>query len=142
VSLLPDFLAARLPGTLAEVEEVVEVRESVGASGAADRFRPPDAGEEAPDLASAIRWVERRFIPVRTALEALSERLPDLFAGQAPTLSSLRSTLETQQVLPCLREKASAHLTKLPPPLGFGPHHSRSWCGVDVFQHDMGHAPP
>ena len=63
-SLLPDHLAARFPGTLARLEEVVAAAEQTSTRAeAADRLRPDDV-----TLPSALRWIDRRLRLVRTVL--------------------------------------------------------------------------
>jgi hypothetical protein len=54
--LLPDHLAARFPGTLSQIEQVVAaVEQAPSVEAAADRLRGDDI-----TLASALRWVRRR----------------------------------------------------------------------------------
>lgn len=115
-SLLPDFAASRLSGTLAQVQEVVEqVEQAPSVEAAAQALRPEVT------LASAVRWVRRRLTAVLTVLVVLRGLCPELFAQGAATLDSLRQVLGVQQVLPALRHHAAEHLRRLPPPLGFGP---------------------
>ena len=143
VSLLPDCLAARFPGALVDIEEVVAVREAGTLQGAAERFRPSDAcDEEAPDLMAAMRWVRRRVTPVHATLGVLIGLMPDRFCGCEPRISSFRSVLGTDSVLVALRGIAGEHLHHLPPPLGFGPRHTPWKNGTSCFQHDMGPDPP
>jgi hypothetical protein len=67
-SLLPDFLAARLPDLLDSIEESVTVAHSAKSlEAAADLVRGPGIG-----LPGAIRWLRRRVQSVRTALAAVS----------------------------------------------------------------------
>jgi hypothetical protein len=74
-SLLPDFLAARPPGYLDEVERVVAAVEAApSVQGAADELRPDI------ELPGARRWVRRRLGPVRAALLALVTIVPGVQA--------------------------------------------------------------
>ena len=120
VSLLPSFLAARLVGTLAEVEAVVEAVEHAGSvRGAVDVVHPPDR-EDAISLACAERSIRRRVRAVRAALLAIATLLADRFMGVAPTLEAFRSALGgVDRVLMALRTLARRHLGALPVPLGF-----------------------
>lgn len=118
ISLLPDFLAARLSGTLSEVERAVEVAE--GASSreqAASQIRPADE-EGAVTLPSALRWLRRRLEPVRAALRALVTLLPEL-VGCAPTLAAVRERLGVGKALVALRRRGGDVLAALAAPLGF-----------------------
>ena len=117
-SLLPDHLAARFGGTLAQIEQVVlavECAPSVQA--AADRLRP-----DAVTLPSAIRWVRRRLAPVRALLTTVVGLLPDSLSGCAATISALRERLACDHVLRELRQMAASHLQALAAPLGFRGH--------------------
>jgi hypothetical protein len=118
ISLLPAFLAARLPSTLAEVEAVVDAVEAAPSlAAAADVARPPDA-ENAVTSISAARWVRRRVRPVCAALVALVTLLPEL-AGCAPTLAAVRARLGKGRVLVTLRDLGRSHISAIGPPLGF-----------------------
>jgi len=117
ISLLPAFVAARLPGTLAQVEASVDAVERAGSvAAAAEELRPADA-ERAVTSISAARWVRRRLHAVRAALLSLVTLVPELF-GCAPTLGALRVHLGVTAVLVELRRLGAAHLGALGPPLG------------------------
>lgn len=119
VSLLPDFLAARLSGTLAAVESVVlEVEVAGGLTAAVDVVHPPGA-TDAIGLAGALRSMRRRVRAVHRALLAVATLLPDLLARVAPTVTGFRSALGCSPVLRVVREMAERHLASLPTPLGF-----------------------
>jgi hypothetical protein len=119
ISLLPSFLAARLSGTLAAVEEVVAAVEAAGSLAAAvDVIHPPDA-PAAIGLAGALRSIRRRVSAVRAALLAIATLIPERFEGVAPTLVAFRGALGCEQVLVALRDIARRHLGALPAPLGF-----------------------
>lgn len=137
-SLLPDHLAARFPGTLSEIEQVLAtVEQSKSVEAAADALR-----SDPVTLPSAIRWVRRRLRLVRALLTIVVGLLPQSLLGCAPTLAAVRERWACPQVLVALRERASAHLQALSRPLGFcyppypaGEHSSR-------LQQHMGPDPP
>jgi hypothetical protein len=120
ISLLPSFLAARLSGTLAEVEDVVATVEDAGSIAAAvDVVLPPDT-DHPIGLVGALRWIRRRVVAVRAALRAIVTLEPERFAGVQPTLAALRKVLPGGRgVLVTLRGLAQRHLGALPVPLGF-----------------------
>ena len=136
-SLLPDCLAARLAGTLAEVEEVVlavEQAESLEAACAALRLDI--------ELAGVLRWVRRRVQAVYASLILLKGILPEWFQGCKPTLGAFAQCLGLREVLPALRPIAAPYLTSLPAPLGFGPLGCRSGEPGPTDQHRGGPDPP
>lgn len=115
-SLLPDCLAARLPGTLVEVEQVVAMAEQAKSlEAAADRLRPDI------ELPGAVRWVRRRVKAIQGALTTLLGLLPERFAGAVASVLALRAHLGVTSVLPALREIAAPFLAGLAPPLGLRP---------------------
>ncbi len=115
VSLLPDCLAARLPGTLAEVEATACMAQRTPTlKKAADLVRPHGVGESA-----AVRWTLRRVQLVELCLALLRSLYPAQFAHVAPTLVAFGAALGTQAVLVRLRAVAAAQLGTLPAPLGF-----------------------
>jgi len=119
ISLLPSFLAARLTGTLADVERVIATVEAAGGvSAAVDAVHPPDA-EKPVGLVCALRSIRRRVRAVRAALIAVITLLPARFGGLPPTLTAFREALGGDAVLVALRELAERHLGVLPVPLGF-----------------------
>lgn len=137
-SLLPDHLAARFPGTLREIEEVVAaVEQTRSLETAADRLRSDDV-----TLPSAVRWVRRRVAPVRRLLTSVIGLFPQLLLGCAPTLSALRERLATDEVLVALREVGGLHLQALAPPLGFKHTSHRGGKRNEPFQQHMGPDPP
>lgn len=123
ISLLPDFLAARLPGTLAEVERAVEAAEGARREEAVSQLRPADE-EGAVTLPSALRWLRRRLVPVRAALRALVTLLREL-VGCAPTLAAVRERLGVGEALVALRRLGGEVLPALAAPLGFEPGRGR-----------------
>ena len=119
VSLLPAFLAARMPGTLDEVEAVVLAVEQAGSIAAAvEQVHPADA-ERAIGPVCAERSIRRRVQPVCAALLAVITLLPERFRGIMPTIAALREALGTDRVLVAVRCIAEQHLGALPTPLGF-----------------------
>ena len=131
-SLLPDCLASRFPGTLADLERVVayvEVAPSIEA--AADVLRPDCV------LPSAVRWVRRRLTLVRATLLAMVTLLPDLCGGDAH-VGAVRAALATACALVTVRAQASHLLAALPRPLGFGPQVPSCGQRLSRRQHGMG----
>jgi hypothetical protein len=136
-SLLPDCFAARLPGTLVEVEALVEVAEqAISREAAADTLRPDI------ELPGGLRWLRRRLLPLYAALHLLKGLMVDRFHACWPTLSGFRSCLGAQSVLLVLREVAAAHLHVLPPPLGLCPPPHRGGKAKKGFQQPVGPDPP
>ena len=141
ISLLPDFLASRLSGTLAEVEHAVEAAERAKSQeAAAGQVRPADVAD-AVTLPSALRWLRRRLSPVRSALLALVTLLPELF-GCAPTIAGLRERLGVSSVLVSLRARAEQRLGALEAPLGFRARASRATRKRSAPPHEAGPDPP
>ena len=137
-SLLPDHLAARFPGTLSEIEQVVAtVEQTRSLEAAADTLR-----SDPVTLPSAVRWVRRRVAPVRALLTILVGLLPQLLLGCVPTIAALRGRFACEQVLVLLRELAQLHLQALARPLGFRhPSYVGGEYQSDLQQH-MGPDPP
>lgn len=133
-SLLPDFLAARLPGLLTDVERAVaEAHSARSLQAAADTLR----GFEVT-LPSALRWLRRRVRAVQTGLEALSRLLPPASATAPASGSALRFDPGRDDVLLKLRRTLSPPLLhRLAAPLGFLSKQSVA-CWRDDTQHDMG----
>lgn len=133
-SLLPDCLAAKLPGSLGEVEQVVTtVEQAPSLEAAADKLRPDI------ELPGRLRWVRRRTALVHAALAVMIELCPVELGGGEPTLDSMREHLGNEPVLVGLRRLGEAQLPLLPPPLGWGARVR----ACDPQQHDSGpRAPP
>jgi hypothetical protein len=136
-SLLPDFLASRLSGTLIEVEDVINKVENSPSQEAAAQNMRLDI-----ELAGVLRWIRRRLFLVRCALSLMTELLPSVPAGCASSISSFRSALGVKYVLPELRIQASCYLHILPPPVGFGPRPVPKKIKKSRFQHQTGTDPP
>jgi hypothetical protein len=137
-SLLPDHLAARFPGTLADIEAVVaavEVAPSMEA--AANALRTDDV-----TLATALRWIRRRVRLVRTTLTAVISLLPDLYLGTAPTVQSFRLQFAGESVLMALRGTTALHLAGLSRPLGFRPPQRGGGGRKPLRQQHQGPDPP
>lgn len=134
-SLLPDFLASRLRGTLDEVEDVVVRTEQARTiETAADELRPDI------EFAGRVRWVRRRLSTVHAVLVTLVTLMPDRLPV-APELRALRSHLGTEHALEALRREAEGHLQNFRSPLGFLPP---PWGGGPRGghrQHEMGADP-
>jgi len=137
-SLLPDFLAAHLPGSLEDLERVAVQVEQSGMSieAVADSLRAADD----ITLTSALRWVRRRIDYVSIALRRVVIAVPALHWPREPSLTALRSHFGTTWVLPQLRAVAADVLPALPPPLGFAT--ARAPSNYVHFQHEMGPDPP
>ena len=120
ISLLPDFFASRFPGTLDEVEQVVNIAESsVSQEEAAFTLRPEIS------LPAGLRWLRRRIKYVKEILTILT----GLLATEcSPELSSYRDVHNTKNVLIGLRDIAGEYLQSLPPIVGFGPRSCGRYC--------------
>ena len=137
-SLLPDCFAARLPGTLVDLEAVVAVAERSGSlAEAANAVR-----RDAIHLPGAMRWVRRRVRLTHRVLRVVLGLWPDRLAGCAATVGALRVCLETETVLAVLRDRCAGQLQRLPAPLGFYPHGQGEWNPPPARQHKMGPDPP
>ncbi len=134
-SLLPDFAAARLSGTLDEVEQAVEAAESAPTLTAAARALRPELNDER----CAVRWLRRRVQAVGTALIAIVTSLPELF-GTAPRLVAVRAQLgvEGLGLLVRLRAVGAALLPALLAPLGLYPRKRADAPGKWQLQHKVG----
>ena len=137
-SLLPDHLAARFPGTLSEIEQVVAtVEQAPSLEAAADRLRGDDI-----TLTSAVRWVRRRVAPVRRLLTIVVGLFPQCLQGCVPQIIAVREHLVCDEALMLLRELAAVHLQSLAPPLGFLPPLLLAGEHKAAVQHHTGPDPP
>lgn len=141
ISLLPDFLASRLSGTLSEVEAVVEAAETATSQEAALEQVRPAAAPDAVTLPGGLRWLRRRLSAVRAALLAAVTLVPAL-SGCRPTLSALRERLVTSEVLVALRRVAAAHLAAMSSPLGFRARARQRRSERKRSPHEVGPDPP
>jgi hypothetical protein len=137
-SLLPDHLAARFPGTLADIEQVVaSVERAPSFEAAANALRQDDI-----TLASALRWIRKRVRLVHTVLTIVVSLLPDLCLGCSATVQDFRTRLACEPVLVRLRHLACVHLQALPRPLGFRPPGEDGGGRKPRFQQRKGPDPP
>jgi hypothetical protein len=132
-SLLPDFLAARLPGLLASIENTVILAGSARSlECAADVLRGLDIC-----LPSAVRWLRRRVSAVRASLAAVAAIAPrrmSSFMAEAVSRSDAVSVL-----LRLRTELTSEILDGIPAPLGFQRSaHRRDRGRSPDNQHDVG----
>ena len=137
-SLLPDCLAARLPGTLAELEDAVFAAEHATSLAAAANAVRRDPIE----LPGAMRWLRRRIRLVRRALVEARSLLPAHLAGCPATVLGLRGRLGADAALLRLREVAAPQLPALPAPLGYAHRPTATGDPVPPFQQRMGRDPP
>ena len=115
-SLLPEFMAAGVPGTLQSIEDsVVAVEETDSLAAGADRARP---GRHV-DSRAARRWSVRRVNWVQLILMTLMTIRPDLYAGIPVNVTAFRQHTGSETVLVDLRLVASRHLQAMPNPVGF-----------------------
>ena len=137
-SLLPDCLAARLPGELDTLEAVVSHAEQAPSLGAAADALRPDPVE----LPGAMRWVERRVRLVHHVLSIVIGLLPEQLARCVGEVGAVRARLETDTALRALRTLVAEQLPVLPAPLGFHPHRLGATNRTRAHQHKMGSDPP
>jgi hypothetical protein len=136
-SLLPDCLAARLSGTLGEVEEVVrEAEQAAGLEVACQGLRLDI------ELPGALRWIRRRVRAVHASLHLLKGLFPGLFATLPTTLTAFSEHVGVGAVLGALRQIAAAVLQRLPAPLGFAPRPQAGDGRDHARQHRVGADPP
>ena len=138
ISLLPDCLAARLPGELDELEAVVAHAEQAPSLAAAANALRRDAVE----LPGAMRWVERRVRLVHHVVSIVIGLLPEQLARCIAEMGAVRARLETEAALRALRTLVAEQLPVLPAPLGFHPHRLGATNRTRAHQHKMGSDPP
>ena len=137
-SLLPDCLAARLPGELDTLEAVVaHAEQAPSRSAAADALR-----RDPVELPGAMRWVERRVRLVHHVLTIVIGLLPQYLARCVAEMGAVRARLDTDTALVALRTLTAAQLHALPAPLGFHPHRLNTTNRNRALQHKMGSDPP
>lgn len=136
-NLLPDCLAARLPGTLQALEDaVVEAEQSVSLEAAATALRPTI------ELPGALRWLRRRRQYLYHSLVVMIGLLPELLVGCAPTMTAVRLRLGQDAVLMHLRGCAAIPLLQLPAPLGLSSLTGATGGVNRRHQQPMGPDPP
>lgn len=136
-SLLPDCLAARLPGTLQSLEDAVVVAEQAPSLEAAAAILRPGI-----ELPGALRWLRRRRQYVYHSLVVLIGLLPELLAGCAPTMTAVRMRLGQNTALVFLRGNAATYLPSLSAPLGFSSLPTVVGDATRRHQQPMGPDPP
>ena len=141
-SLLPDHLAARFPGTLPEIEQVVAAAQGASSLEAcADALRPDPVS-----LPSALRWLRRRLARVQPLLLIAVAMAPQCLLGCPPTIAGLRQRLGVvsllDSVLIRLRDLLAEHLPALAFPLGFRCRPDRGGEAQAGLQQHMGPDPP
>ena len=137
-SLLPDCLAARLPGELDTLEAVVAHAEQAPSLAAAANALRPDAVE----LPGAMRWAARRVRLVHHVLSLVIGLLPEQLARCIAEMVAVRARLDSDIALRTLRTLVDPQLRALPAPLGFQPHRLGSTNRNRAHQHKMGPDPP
>ena len=137
-SLLPDCLAARLPGELDTLEAVVaHAEQAPSLATAANELR-----RDAVELPGAMRWVERRVRLVHHVLGIVIGLLPEPLARCIAEMGAVRTRLETETALRALRTLVAQQLPVVPAPLGFHPHRLVATNRTRARQHKMGSDPP
>jgi hypothetical protein len=136
-SLLPDCFAARLSGTLDELEAAVAHLEQVGTQEAAVATLRIEI-----DLPGALRWLRLRTQAVYSSLVTLKGLLPELLGDCQPTVASFAQHLGGRSVLMALRAIGGAFLGVLPTPLGFRPRRKPSDEAKNAYQQSTGTDPP
>ncbi|MBB5421757.1 transposase-like protein [Paraburkholderia atlantica] len=128
-SLLPDFLAARLPGLLDSIDSAVACASSMRSiEAAADALRSDDVS-----LPAAARWLRRRLRAVQAILRALNSLSGTVGARQSERSDVCGSLFE-------LRRTLSHHsLSKLPAPLRFLPSCLDAGRHSSAVQQESGH---
>ena len=116
-SLLPDFFAARMPGTLAEIESAADCFERGGSSLEAARAAR-GIGRTVED-GGMRRWARLRLAAALACIAAAITIFPDELGGCACAVFEVRARLGCECALTGLRRRFEAHLQTLPAPLGF-----------------------
>lgn len=142
VSMLPDPLASRRPGTLDEIEHAVAIAEGAPSREAAAEAARPSTAAEAVTLPAALAWLRRRLAWARSILATVVTSLPERFAGCAPTMTAMRARLGTSSALVALREICAERLASLPAPLGLVPRPRGGREGRRGHPQQVGRAPP
>lgn len=138
-SLIPEFAASQVSGTLEEVERSVSIyEEEENIYKAAEIVRPPETHDGDPtSLAATSQWISRRVRWVQATLITAAGLFPELFAGCAMTVTAFRLHLQSEHVLMDLRVLCSDHLAYLPAPVGFGPRQGSGKSAKGESQQSM-----
>ena len=140
VSALPDFAAARVSSSLAEIEDIVADVEQASGEMSFEHI----AGNLRRDISlpGAMRWVRRRMFWVGVALTTLGGLAADTLAGCALSVEQFRLRLGTECVLVRAREIAARNLARFPAPVGFGALPKSGKRRSKPVQHKSGSDPP
>ncbi len=115
-SMLPQFMAAGVAGTLDTIEEgAAAVESEAGLAAAAERMRPARRCHPR----AARRWIRRRDTWVSALLTIVIGLFPGQFAGTPVRISAFREHAGTGSALTALRLLCVSHLQSLPAPVGF-----------------------
>ncbi|MCU0693622.1 MAG: hypothetical protein MUF54_19705, partial [Polyangiaceae bacterium] len=95
----PDCLAARMPGTLEQVQQAAQAVEQseqgkAVLEQAAGRLRPADEQLQAVELRSAVEWMKRRHRGMVAGLCAVVIVLAELFAACSATSEAFATRLD------------------------------------------------
>lgn len=126
-SLLPDFMAARLPGLLVSVDAaLVASQTSPSIEAAADELRADDV-----TLPSALRWLRRRICRVREAIADARCIRGAQFDSDDLNIHALRTRVETKDAATWLRRHLPYSVLALVSiPIGFrAPNTKRGLTG-------------
>lgn len=137
-SLVPDCLAARMPGTLEQVEQaaagVQRARQQGGSlEQQAEALRPPSESPDAVEPRSAVAWMKRRHRAVVAGLVALIAVMPEVFGGCDATLEAVGERVDDSNgVLLALRRAAGENVGEIPGPIGFLSRRQVANKGCDI----------
>ena len=140
ISLLPDWMAARVRGTLQSIEDAADAvgRRTGSLEKLAGDMRPMGADPDRDRVGGMVKWLRFRSHWVTAALLIAQTLLPERLGGCKPTLAAFRAALDTEHVLVALRAALATRLLEVPPPLGLKPGPSPRKQGP----HRAGHDPP
>jgi hypothetical protein len=119
ISLLPEFMACKLTGTLADLEKAVTVAEEARTQADAIRVLRPDDVVFSVVLSPAKRWLRRRQRWVAKTLRAAVTLLA-LDISAPLTLAKVRAHLGVGVVLLELRRRTARQIQALAAPVGLG----------------------
>jgi len=132
-SLLPDFFAARMPGTLKQAQQAAQGVERAKAKTdgslekQAELVRQLSENDDPIEPRSAVAWMQRRYRAVSRGLAVVVTLLPMVFGGCEPTMTSVGRVLDnTDTVLVQVRHLAQDKLGQIPSPIGFSTQKSET----------------